>query len=173
MKKKLFDFLIEAHKDQKYDGDHYLRHLIDTFGILSYLGVRDPDLGTACLCHDVLEDTDKTEQDLLDVGVSPRALEIIKAVTDEPGKNRRERKAKTYPKIMKDPDAALVKFCDRFSNILSGQTKYREMYKKEHDDFCSRLVYPAMTSLLKHGGESDKFDLMFQWCRQVLNEESA
>ena len=173
MKKKLFDSLIEAHKYQKYDGDHYLRHLVDTFGILSYLGVRDPDLGTACLCHDVLEDTDKTEQDLLDAGVSPRALEIIKAVTDEPGKNRKERKAKTYPKIMKDPDAALVKFCDRFSNILSGQTKYREMYRKEHEEFCSKLLDPALVSLCSHNGNSDTFDVFLIWCDQVLNEEST
>jgi len=173
MKKKLFDFLIETHKDRKYDGDHYIRHLVDTFGILSYLGVRDPDLGTACLCHDVLEDTDKTEQDLLDAGVSPRALEIIKAVTDEPGKTRKERKAKTYPKIAADPDAALVKFCDRFSNILSGQVKYRKMYREEHEEFYSKLLDSALIGLYSHGGSQDAFDVFSIWCEQVLNEEST
>ena len=68
--------------------------------------------------------------------------EIVYAVTDELGRNRKERKAKTYPKIKENKDAIIVKLGDRISNmrnsLLKGH-KMSEMYIKEYKEFRSAL----------------------------------
>jgi (p)ppGpp synthase/HD superfamily hydrolase len=67
------------------------------------------------------------------------AADIIYAVTNEKGKNRKERGGvKYYEGIRQTPGAVFVKLCDRIANVqYSKMTKSRmfEMYKKEHQDF--------------------------------------
>jgi (p)ppGpp synthase/HD superfamily hydrolase len=73
------------------------------------------------------------------------AADIIYAVTNEKGKNRKERaNDKYYEGIRNTPGAVFVKLCDRIANVqYSKMTKSRmfEMYKKENDDFIVRLGY--------------------------------
>ena len=71
------------------------------------------------------------------------AADIIYAVTNDKGKNRKERAGdKYYEGIRNTPGAVFLKLCDRIANVQYGKmTKSRmfEMYKKENDNFIVQL----------------------------------
>jgi hypothetical protein len=73
------------------------------------------------------------------------AADIIYAVTNEKGKNRSERaNDKYYEGIRNTKGAVFVKLCDRIANVqYSKMTKSRmfEMYRKENDNFMTKLGY--------------------------------
>jgi (p)ppGpp synthase/HD superfamily hydrolase len=94
--------------------------------------------------HDLLEDTHVSYGDVKNqLGFT--AAEIIYAVTNEKGKNRKERaNEKYYEGIRNTPGAVFVKLCDRIANVqYSKMTESRmfDMYKKENDEFMIRLGY--------------------------------
>lgn len=143
------------HADQTYGQHPYTYHLAETARVLFYIGGSGcAHLTAACHLHDILEDTPCTVRDLRQMGMTDRVIEIVQAFTDEPGKNRKERKAKTYPKIAKLEDAVIVKLCDRIANVtfsfkevVSLHKIHREkaedmlsLYAKEHKEFCEKLL---------------------------------
>jgi len=71
--------------------------------------------------------------------------DIVYAVTNDKGKNRKERAGdKYYEGIRNTPGAVFVKLCDRIANVQYGKmTKSRmfEMYKKENSEFILQLGY--------------------------------
>jgi len=94
--------------------------------------------------HDLIEDCRVSYNDVKEQ-LGQEAADIIYAVTNEKGKNRKERaNDKYYEGIRNTPGAVFVKLCDRIANVqYSKMTKSRmfEMYKKENDDFIVRLGY--------------------------------
>ena len=103
-------------------------------------------LRTACLRatfgHDLIEDTRVSYNDVMN-HLGQEAADIVYAVTNEKGKNRKERgNIKYYEGIRQTPGAVFVKLCDRIANVqYSKMTKSRmfEMYRKEHSDFESMI----------------------------------
>ena len=92
----------------------------------------------ACWGHDLIEDTRVSYNDVKE-HLGQEAADIIYALTNEKGKNRKERGGvKYYEGIRNTKGAVFVKLCDRIANVqYSKMTKSRmfEMYKKEHQDF--------------------------------------
>ena len=92
--------------------------------------------------HDVLEDCRISYSDLKNQ-LGKEVAEIVYAVTNDKGKNRKERAGdKYYEGIRNTSGAVFVKLCDRIANVQYGKmTKSRmfEMYKKENDDFIVQL----------------------------------
>jgi len=69
---------------------------------------------------------------------------LVRAVTDEPGNNRKQRKIATYPKIRAyGIEAVALKLADRIANVEHcievGNTSLLQMYYKEHLDFSKAL----------------------------------
>jgi len=99
----------------------------------------------ACWCHDVLEDVHHKSYNDLVKNIGQTAADIVYAVTNDKGKNRKERAGdKYYEGIRNTPGAVFVKLCDRIANVqYSKMTKSRmfEMYKKENDNFIIKLGY--------------------------------
>ena len=62
---------------------------------------------------------------------------MVYCVTDEIGRNRKEKKAKTLPKTASNPDAIILKLADRIANIEHGGKI--DMYAKEYDEFKGAL----------------------------------
>jgi (p)ppGpp synthase/HD superfamily hydrolase len=96
----------------------------------------------ACWGHDLIEDTRVSYNDVshrLDHAGYFDVADIIYAVTNEKGKNRKERaNEKYYEGIRSTPGAVFVKLCDRIANVqYSKMTKSRmfEMYGKEQHEF--------------------------------------
>ena len=99
-------------------------------------------LQDACLLatfgHDLIEDCRVSYNDVK-THLGQEVADIVYAVTNEKGKNRKERGGvKYYEGIRETPGAVFVKLCDRIANVqYSKMTKSRmfDMYKKEHQDF--------------------------------------
>lgn len=92
--------------------------------------------------HDLIEDTRVSYNDVRkELGYD--AAEIVYAVSNEKGKNRKERANEKYYKgICETPAATFVKLCDRIANVqYSKMTKSRqfEMYKEENENFTNSL----------------------------------
>ena len=107
--------------------------------------------------HDLIEDTSVSYNDIAKhpilkhyCGIDGRCTsvaDIVYNVSNESGRNRKERSEKTYPKIASCKYSTFVKLCDRISNIkfsyyiLDEKGKF-EMYKKEAHDFFKKLNNP-------------------------------
>jgi (p)ppGpp synthase/HD superfamily hydrolase len=105
------------------------------------LAFRDSIL-LAAYGHDLIEDTRVSYNDVKEQ-LGQEAADIIYAVTNEKGKNRKERANEMYYEgIRNTKGAVFVKLCDRIANVqYSKMTKSRmfEMYEKENDDFIERM----------------------------------
>lgn len=136
-----------AHGVQLYDGTlPYSYHLGKTEKVAIRFGFkRNRVIRIACWGHDVPEDTTMTLEDLLKARFPNRAVQVIWRVTDEPGKNRHERKLKTYPKIAQDWMAIAVKLCDRIANVEHSRNNKKRMRKnrKEYPGFKAALYDPT------------------------------
>lgn len=131
----------KAHHNQSYDIYPYMYHIRQVVKIAESLGY-DESIIVACILHDTLEDTNLSYNDIKKA-FGKEVAEIVYCVTDELGRDRAERKAKTYPKIRSNWKAIVVKICDRIANIVQSK-EYNvglyDMYKKEHDAFYFNLM---------------------------------
>lgn len=141
---ELYNFVSWAHRDQKWAGEPYDRHLRDVQRVLDHNGVVALHMHEAALMHDLFEDTPITPAMMRAFGATGLAVTIAEAVTDEPGATRKERKEKTYPKIVALESAVVLKLADRISNL--GQTlrqgrgdRHWAMYIGEHASFTAAL----------------------------------
>lgn len=163
------DWIIEQHRHANHMYDTYLpyefhlkmavnvfenfKHLLDD-EVDYYTGKREFSRGgeetvtlrkscyLAVWGHDLIEDTRVSYNDV-SIRLGQESADIIYAVTNEKGKNRKERaNSKYYSGIRNTPGAVFVKLCDRIANIQYGtMTKSRmvEMYKKENSLFEKSL----------------------------------
>ena len=134
------------HEGQTYGDKYpYTKHLADVVHVLRRFGVKDPNLIAAGWLHDVVEDTDMPLSQV-NIIFGPVVADLVQRVTNEPGKNRKERHEKTYIKIKDSPDAVQLKLADRIANVeaslLEAPDKFM-MYKKEHKKFKEVLCNPG------------------------------
>lgn len=125
------------HHDQLYSGNlPYFVHLQEVYDVSLEFGCTQ-NVSIASYLHDILEDTDYTFDDLWRVFGWQIAM-LVFLVTDEAGKNRKERKENTYNKTASNLEAVQLKLCDRIANvrncIKTNNLKLFEMYVSEHDD---------------------------------------
>ena len=135
---------ISLHGTQTYDGHPYYYHLEQVVDVLKEFGFTDDKFIIAGYLHDVMEDTAISYNDLK-TQFGEEIAEIVYAVTDELGRNRKERKAKTYPKIKANKDAIIVKLADRIANVrnsIKNKPSMAKMYAKEFDGFSDALFEP-------------------------------
>ena len=133
------EFAVRRHGDQKY-GDHpYSVHLDAVARISKDYG---DTAGTIAYLHDVVEDTDVTVSEI-ELKFGKLVADCVAILTDEPGKNRKERKSKTYAKMAavsgETQIALIVKAADRLANMRScvaaNHQRLLSVYKKEHSVF--------------------------------------
>lgn len=125
------------HNNQKYGDFPYTKHCEDVYDVAIEMGNTEEDTLVAALGHDLLEDTVMTYK-LLSYYFGENIAERIWCVTDESGKNRKERHEKTYPKLRANQKAVFVKLCDRIANMrncIKTGNNMIYMYKKEYEHF--------------------------------------
>jgi (p)ppGpp synthase/HD superfamily hydrolase len=127
---------VKAHAGQPYDEIFpYEKHLDDVVKIIEMFGYSGKYIVAGYL-HDVIEDGTVSYNDIKNYfGIE--VAEMVYCVTDELGRNRKERKAKTLPKTKSNPDAIIVKLADRIANIQHGGKI--GMYAKEFKQFKEEL----------------------------------
>lgn len=158
--REALDFARIQHLGQMYGHVQYIHHIKQTVAVAMELGFSDV-VQTACALHDILEDTPLSYNDIKKLfGVE--VADIVYDVTDELGKNRKERKEKTYPKIRANKNAILVKYCDRIANLRHSKKYGSPMYAtymQENDSFIRKTT------------EGVHFDDEIVRCLKALNNE--
>jgi len=155
------EFARKAHKDTNhtYDGKPYdeahLQAVVNVFHRFKYLiPEADQDMVEGgCWTHDTIEDARKTFNDVMKA-CGPEIAEIAYALTNEKGRNRKERANSKYYRGIRDTRyATFVKFCDRIANIEHGLSAGGHMvdgYRKEHEHFMDELYTPEYDPMVKH-----------------------
>jgi guanosine-3',5'-bis(diphosphate) 3'-pyrophosphohydrolase len=155
-------FALQAHREQTYppNGDPpflpFHAHLGHVIGALHRFGWGDaPDVVAAGWLHDVMEDTPATLAEVR-FAVGEYVAGIAYLVTDPPGANRRERKAKLYEQILAETHSMLqrhaiaVKLADRIANVewsrattprdgINASSRFYRMYQDEYPAFGAAL----------------------------------
>jgi len=136
------EFATAAHEGQTYgDGRPYTAHLADVVGVLDAYGISGEPMVAAGWLHDTVEDTGVTIEDIKE-SFGDLVADMVYAVTDEPGKNRRERHEATYPKTAGNPGGVIIKLADRVANVQNcwdTQNSMLFMYQREYKGFRKAL----------------------------------
>jgi (p)ppGpp synthase/HD superfamily hydrolase len=137
---------MEAHAGQKYADGPYLLHLFDVYNILIEYGQTNPNLLAAGLLHDVIEDTPYHYSDI-SRKFGDRVADLVYACTDDLGRNRKERKRKTWPRFVcwigeNGEDALYIKTADWIAHV-------RRCYQGAHADKGKLAMYQKDWSVLR------------------------
>jgi (p)ppGpp synthase/HD superfamily hydrolase len=133
---------------------HHLQMVYD-FGLKYYHLLPENDRAfalAACWTHDTIEDCRQTYNDIKNhLGVE--VAEITYALTNEKGKNRKERaNDKYYSEMKKIPAAVFVKICDRLANVKHSKntgSRMIEAYRKEYEAFSNQLMTLKFVSMFQ------------------------
>lgn len=155
---KALNFAIKAHKDQKYGSLPYAQHLLSASMVLTRFGIclADPVDGIyqhmGALLHDSMEDAGVKYREIV-TEFGERVADMVYCVTDEIGRNRKERHDKTYPKIRQNKDAIVVKLADRITNAefsASERSRQMDMYRTEYKGFREALYNGEHDDMWNH-----------------------
>ena len=143
------DYAVSAHEGQKRKRSEipYIYHPLNLACHALSLGIIEDDVIAGCLLHDVVEDCDKTLDDL---PVGEEAKEIVRLLTyikDEGADKEAQNKA-YYDAIANNPKAALVKCLDRCNNLttMSWGLSREKIYRMIRETDC---YYPALIKVVK------------------------
>lgn len=171
--RRAFEFAKRVHSGQKYGPHDYIFHLgqtsVETEEALQVLGISWEDgfeVRAAAWLHDSVEDAGVT-LDTIRAEFGDEVARIVNGVTDEPGPNRKTRKALTLPKTRAAGwKAVLVKLCDRIANACESQRTQDagkiKMYRKEQADLRAAL-YSA----------DDNLDFLWADLEDILAHDSV
>lgn len=142
------EFASIMHHGQSYGSNPYTYHLEQVEMVINRFGFRhDMVLRTCAWLHDLIEDTE-VSYDQICFRFGSEIADIVYAVTNEMGRNRKERFSKTYPKILSNERALILKLADRIANFEYAKgtnTQYLDMYKKEWKTFKETLYSDDMS----------------------------
>lgn len=143
LERKMIELVTERHSGQLYSLDRpYTFHLqaarnaVLRFEHLIPEGTSVETMVLGGWGHDLIEDTETTEEELATM-FGHEVASLIQGVTNEQGVNRKARHLATYPKIRSQSRNVFLKLCDRIVNIEAGGKT--GMYRKEHQDFKTAL----------------------------------
>ena len=119
------EFAKAKHKGQKrIGGDDYITHPITVSEIVKNQGF-DENYQITALFHDLLEDTDTTEEEILKYG-NQEILESVKLLTKKKGYDM----AEYIAAIKQNPIAFAVKAADRLHNLNCAMVTDEEFKRK-------------------------------------------
>ena len=160
---KAIDFAVEAHEGQKRKRSDipYIYHPLNMACHALSMGIREDAVIAAILLHDVIEDCNKTADDL---PVSDEAKKIVLLMTHEKtnDSNREKVMDAYYKDIVTNPKAALVKCIDRCNNLtsmswgLSRERIYRMIGETEK-------YYPKLLKVVKSSPEYNDAAWLLQY----------
>lgn len=160
MKANQIEFCIEQHRATNHMYDTYLPYEFHLRMVATaandFLHLLPKTLRETCEIaaygHDLIEDTRVSYNDVKTV-LGEQAADIVYAVSNEKGKNRKERANEKYYKgIRETPGAVYVKLCDRIANVQYSkmtQSRMFEMYRKENEIFVQSLGYYKEHALIE------------------------
>lgn len=132
------EYVKEKHAGQtRKQGTPYYLHPFAVQEMLKEKGYSE-EYQAAGLCHDLLEDTNATEEEILAL-TSKEVLETVKLVTKEKGYHMQE----YMSRIAENPIARAVKLADRIHNLSEATLAskvFQLKYQKETKDWFLDLA---------------------------------
>lgn len=132
------EFIKEKHKGQtRIQGTPYYMHPLEVSNILDKKGF-PKDYQIAALFHDLLEDTNTTYEELVEIS-NKEIADAVKMVTKEKGYIMSD----YINGIMRNDMARIVKLADRLHNLSEAHmasVKFRERYIKETEEWFIDLA---------------------------------
>ena len=125
---------IKAHQGQFRKGEDrlpYISHPMAVMGLVKehyndfIVESQLDDAMIVAVLHDVIEDSDVTAEDLLELGFSDVVVDAVVSVTEEKGDTYLDK----VLRAKSNPIGRLVKFCDMIHNMSDGsrkQNKHRQ-----------------------------------------------
>lgn len=124
---KVIRYAETKHAGQKRkNGDDYITHPKRVAEMLKNSGY-DIDTVIAGLFHDLLEDTDATENEILELA-GPSVLEAVRLVT----KTKRKSSKDYIADILKNPIAKAVKNADRIDNLTDARSSTDDSFMQRY-----------------------------------------
>ena len=118
---KALSFAADRHRNETRKGEDaspYINHPIDVAARLVDAGLHDPEVLSAAILHDTVEDTSVTLEEIA-AEFGARVHDLVAAVTDDKTLAKEERKRLQVihaPGL--DPNAKMIKIADKTSNAL-------------------------------------------------------
>lgn len=159
-----------AHIGQKHGERSYVSHLRDTVRVLKRIDYFSVPMICAAWLHDTIEDTPTSYQDIRQL-FGDHVAELVWAVTDDLGRNRKERKERTWPKIFADREATILKLADLTANVenaFENDSKLCQMYRKEWPE-----IYEAFEEALKKHKQNQGLELLYSLDKIVRPPEAT
>ena len=142
------EFAARVHQNQRRKGRSkrpYIGHCIEVASTLVSVGkVDDVNVIVAALLHDVVEDTDTTNEEIRD-RYGDVVADLVAEVTDDKNLKKKERKelqVEHAPTI--SPPAKLIKIADKISNVREiandPPKKWGVNRQRKYFDWAERVV---------------------------------
>ena len=132
------EFIKNKHEGQtRKQGTPYYMHPLAVCNLLKEKGFGE-EYQIAGLFHDLLEDTDTTYEELIDIS-NKEIAEAVRLVTKEQGYNMKD----YVDRIKKNEIAKMVKLADRIHNLSESNMasrEFRDKYIKETQDWYIELA---------------------------------
>ncbi len=118
---KALEFAAAKHRDQRRKGrgaSPYINHPIEVARALAEIGgVSDPDILSAAILHDTVEDTQTTPAELQEI-FGARVRSLVEEVTDDKKLTKAEqRRLQIVHAPTLSPGARLIKLGDKLCNV--------------------------------------------------------
>lgn len=129
---KAIEFATKAHAGQMRKGTptpfilHPLEVATIANSILTQMSIEDTDIIQAALLHDVIEDTEHTEEELR-ANFSKRTVDIVTMQSEDKSKSWKERKQHTIDFLneTRDLEVKIATFSDKLSNMRALYREYQ------------------------------------------------
>ena len=140
-------FAADRHRNQRRRGPKgapYINHPLAVAECLVTAGVEDPDILTAALLHDTVEDTETSPAEIEEL-FGPRVASIVAEVTDNKKLSKAERKRRQIANSSnKSYEAKFVKLADKICNLRDlrdcppnwGQVRIDAYHQFARDVYC-------------------------------------
>lgn len=149
------DYAIDCHRGTNHnygEGNPYEVHLEMVVSVAEGFIELVPDeerddVLAGCWVHDCIEDCRQSYNDIKEA-TNESVAELAYALTNEKGKNRKQRGGdRYYTEMKKVPQAVFIKLCDRIANVeysRNVKSSMFKMYKKENREFIENLYTPKL-----------------------------
>lgn len=159
---KALHYAKDAHSGQvrKYTSEPYINHPVRVFGFVSFV-TTDAEIKAAALLHDVVEDCDRSFDDI-ETEFGERVANLVFCLSDVASFADGNRAARNLINVKHytcaHPDAKTIKLADMIDNIpsiIENDPKFAKVYLSEKK---------MLLKVLKNG-----HPLLFQVARQIIN----
>lgn len=145
---RAINFAARKHRDQRRKDEEaspYINHPIAVSLLLAEIGgITDPEVLSAAILHDTIEDTD-TKPEELEAVFGIRIRKLVEEVTDDKSLLKARRKQLQIEHASHiSPDAVLIKLGDKIANVLdvthSPPANWDLQRRKEYLDWAEAVV---------------------------------